>query len=259
MQKEELLRRLEQEIDLRKYSKETKKVYTSELRRFLDSKQVPRGYLLNFSNKSRSKIRHVYFALKFYYENVLNKDFKETFPLARNELRLPVVLNKKEVLAMLDLTKNIKHKLVLMFLYYSGMRLSEVINLKWDDLDFERDLIHIKSSKGHKDRVVFLHENLKRSLREFGRGESKYIFISERGNLYDKRSVQAVVNNASKKAKITKKVTPHTLRHSFATHLLEAGADIRYIQKLLGHKNLQTTQIYTHVANKDIQKLRDLL
>ena len=259
MQKEGLLKKLEQEIDLRKYSKETKKVYTNEIRRFLDSEQIPRDYLLNFSNKSRSKIRHVYFALKFYYENVLNENFKEKFPLARNELRLPVVLNKSEVLDMIDSTKNIKHKLVLMFLYYGGLRLSEVIKLKWNDLDFERDLIHIKSSKGHKDRVIFLHENLKNSLKQLEKHESGNIFISERGNLYDKRSVQAIVNNSSKKASITKKVTPHTLRHSFATHLLEAGADIRYIQKLLGHKNLQTTQIYTHVANRDIQKLRDLL
>ena len=259
MQKEELLKKLEQEIDLRKYSKETKKVYTNEVKRFLDSGQAPRDYLLNFSNKSRSKIRHVYFSLKFYYENVLDENFKQKFPLAKNELRLPIVLNKSEVLSIIDITKNIKHKIALMFLYYGGLRLSEVINLKWDDLDFERDLIHIKSSKGGKDRVVFLHENLEKSLKSFGKGESKYIFISERGGLYDKRSVQSIVSNASKKAKITKRVTPHTLRHSFATHLLEAGADIRYIQKLLGHKNLQTTQIYTHVANKDIHKLRDLL
>ena len=259
MQKEKSLKKLEQEFDLRKYSRETKKVYTAEIKRFLESKQKPRDYLLNFSNKSRSKIRHVYFALKFYYENVLNANFKEKFPLARNELRLPVVLNKKEVMNMIDSTKNIKHKLVLMFLYYSGMRLSEVIKLKWNDLDFERDLIHIKSSKGHKDRVVFLHENLKKSLKLLEKHESGNIFISERGSLYNKRSIQAIVNNSAKKAELTKKVTPHTLRHTFATHLLEAGADIRYIQKLLGHKNLQTTQIYTHVANRDIQKLKDLL
>jgi len=159
---------------------------------------------------------------------------------------------------MIDKTKNIKHKLVLMFLYYVGLRLSEVINLRWENLDFDRKIIHIKKAKGEKERIVFLHKKLEELLREIGIKDS-LVFISERGNKYNKRTIQQIVKNAARKTGIKKKVSPHTLRHSFATHLLEAGADIRYIQQLLGHKSLQTTQIYTHVANKDITKLADLL
>jgi len=107
--------------------------------------------------------------------------------------------------------------------------------------------------------VIFLHEKLKKLLREPGIRKSGLVLISERGKKYNERTIQQIVKNAAKKAGIKKKVTPHTLRHSFATHLLEAGADIRYIQQLLGHKSLRTTQIYTHVANKDTKKLANLL
>jgi len=139
------------------------------------------------------------------------------------------------------------------------MRLNEVRNLKWQDLDFERKLIHVKNAKGSKERVVFLHKKLEEALKYIETKNQGWIFTSLNGCKYSERTIQKIVKNASKRALIAKKVTPHALRHSFATHLLEAGADIRYIQQLLGHKNLQTTQIYTHVANKDIKKLADLL
>jgi site-specific recombinase XerD len=144
-------------------------------------------------------------------------------------------------------------------LYYAGLRVSEVRRIKWQDIDFEREFIHVKQSKGEKERIVFLHKKLKSILEEYGVRSNGYILISERGKLYSERAVQQIVKNIAKKADINKKVTPHILRHSFATHLLEAGADIRYIQQLLGHKSLRTTQIYTHVANKDIKKLAKLL
>ena len=127
-----------------------------------------------------------------------------------------------------------------------------------EDLDFDRDIIHIKLAKGKKDRIVFLHQKIKEAL-AYGKNSSGLIFISERGQRYNKRTIQQIVKNAARKVGIKKRVSPHTLRHSFATHLLEGGADIRYIQQLLGHKNLQTTQIYTHVANKDIKNLAKLL
>jgi len=117
----------------------------------------------------------------------------------------------------------------------------------------------LKGTKGEKERVVFLHRELKKLLGEYGIRRSGFILISERGKKYNERTIQQIVKNAARKAGIKKKVTPHTLRHSFATHLLEAGADIRYIQQLLGHKSLRTTQIYTYVANKDIKKLAYLL
>ena len=145
-----------------------------------------------------------------------------------------------------------------MLLYYAGLRLSEVVNLGWNDIDFERGIIHLKITKGGRERIVFLHEKL-RNILIASRTDNSLVLISERGKKYNKRTIQLIVMNAAKKANIKKDVHPHTLRHSFATHLLEAGADIRYIQELLGHKNLQTTQIYTHVANKDIKKLSNLL
>ena len=146
-----------------------------------------------------------------------------------------------------------------MFLYYAGLRLDEVRNLKWQDIDFNRGIIHIKTAKGGKERIVFLHSKLKEMLEIYGANKQGLVFISQRGGKYNERTIQQIVKNAATKTGIKKKVTPHTLRHSFATHLLEAGADIRYIQQLLGHKSLRTTQIYTHVAGKDIKKLAELL
>lgn len=215
--------------------------------------------MLSYSDSSNSTIRGAYFALKFFHENVLNEKFDEKLPLAKRSLKLPVVLSKEEISRMIENTKNLKHRLALMLLYYGGLRLSEVINLKWSDIDFERGVIHIKVAKGGKDRVVFLHEKVKGMLAANKTSDEGLILLSERGGKYNKRTIQVIVINAAKKAGIKKNVTPHTLRHSFATHLLEAGADIRYIQELLGHKNLQTTQIYTHVANKDIKRLANLL
>ena len=253
-----LIEKLMEEIKLRKYSFQTGKTYASVIKAFLGSGKPPRGFLLANSSKSRSMVRSNYFALKFFYENVLNKGFDKKIPLAKPRLKLPVVLGKEEITKMLEETKNTRHRLVLMLLYYAGLRLSEVINLCWQDIDFERCLIHVKKAKGGKERVVFLHEKLK-NLLNISKIDKRLVLLSERGRKYNKRTIQQIVKNSAKKAGIGKKVTPHTLRHSFATHLLEAGADIRYIQQLLGHKDLKTTQIYTHVANKDIKRLADLI
>ena len=147
----------------------------------------------------------------------------------------------------------------MMFLYYAGLRLDESRNLSWRDIDFDREIIHLKTTKGDKERRVFLHKRLIETLESIGIKESGWIFLSQRGSKYNKRTIQQIVKNASRKVGIKKNITPHTLRHSFATHLLESGADIRYIQQLLGHKDLKTTQIYTHIANKDIKNLAELL
>ncbi|MEM4254475.1 MAG: tyrosine-type recombinase/integrase [Candidatus Woesearchaeota archaeon] len=160
---------------------------------------------------------------------------------------------------MVEATNNLKHKLVIMFLYYAGLRLDEARNLNWQDIDFDREIIHLKTAKGDKERIVFLHKKLIDMLKMYGTKEEGPIFVSQREGKYNKRTIQQIVKFASKKVGIKKKITPRTLRHSFATHLLESGADIRYIQQLLGHKDLKTTQIYTHVANKDIKKLANLL
>ena len=253
------LDKLSEELRLRKYSRQTEKAYLSIMRNFISSGLQPREFLLRYTEKSRSSIRSAYFALKFFHENVLNQKFDEKIPLAKNKGKLPIVLNKDEINKMLESTLNLKHRLILMFLYYTGIRLNEIINLRWEDLDFERGTIHLKTAKGEKERVIFFHEKLKSFIEYFNLKNESFVFLSNLGKKYDKRTIQLIVRNAAKKARIGKRVTPHTLRHSFATHLLEAGADIRHIQKLLGHANLQTTQIYTHVANKDIKKLANLL
>ena len=253
------LNKLSEELRLRKYSKQTEKAYRSIISHFIESGLAPREFLLKYSEKSRSSIRSAYFALKFFHENVLSQKLNEKIPLAKNKGKLPIVLNKEEINSMLDATLNLRHRLVLMFLYYTGMRLNEIVNLKWEDLDFQRGTIHLKTAKGEKERVIFFHEKLKNFIGYFNLRKDGFIFLSNLSKKYDKRTIQLIVRNAAKKAGINKRATPHTLRHSFATHLLEAGADIRHIQKLLGHANLQTTQIYAHVANKDIKKLAGLL
>ncbi len=251
--------RLQQELVLRGYSPKTKMKYQEVVRKYLTSKNSVRDYLLSQSNKSRSTIRGTYFALRFYYQYILQQDFKEQIPLAKKEQKLPTVLSKEAIQKMLSVTIHPRHKLIICLLYYAGLRLNEVLNLKWSDIDFDRVTIHIKQGKGSKDRIVFLHEKLKEALLSIGINKQGLILISERGNPYDERTVQKIIQNACVKAEIKTRATPHTLRHSFATHLLEAGVDIRYIQELLGHKDLKTTQIYTHVANKEIKNFAKLL
>ena len=253
------LEKLGEELALRKYSRQTARSYSFVVRNFVESGLEPRAFLLRYTDKSRSSIRSVYFALKFFYEHVLRQKFDEQIPLAKNKGKLPIVLSKEEVQAMIESTTNLKHRLLLIFLYYTGMRLNEVINLGWEDIDFDRCIIHLKVAKGDKERVVFLHEKLKQFIDYFHLKKEGIVFVPNLGKIYNKRTVQLIVKQAARRAGIKKRVTPHTLRHSFATHLLEGGADIRHIQKLLGHANLQTTQIYTHVANKEIKRLADLL
>ena len=254
-----LVGKLIEELKLRGYSLKTDKTYVEIVQKYLKSGISARDFLLSYSDKSRSSMRSVYFALKFFHETVLNEKFDEKIPLAKRGRKLPIVLSREEIMKMLEMAANPKHALVLSLLYYAGLRLSEARKLRWEDIDEKRKIIHIKDAKGSKDRVVFLHKNLLSALNASGKKDKEYVLLSERGNKYTERSIQEIVKAASKKAAIRKKITPHTLRHSFATHLLEGGADIRHIQELLGHANLQTTQIYTHIANSKITKLANLI
>lgn len=250
---------LTKELNIRKHSKKTKDKYIYYVEKFLKSGQTPKQFLQNYSDKSRSTLRSIYFALNFYYQNVLESSFKEKIPLAKKKRILPSVLNKTEISDMIKKTENLQHKLVLMFLYYAGLRLNEVRNLKWECVDFNRKTIQLKIAKGENHRTVFLHDKLITELNKFKVHRQGLMFESNRGKKYSGETIQKIVRNSAKKAGIKKRVTPHTLRHSFATHLLEAGCDIRNIQKLLGHKDLKTTQIYTHIANKDIKNIANLL
>lgn len=175
------------------------------------------------------------------------------------EHKLPKVLSKNEVKSILSSCTNIKHKSILMLIYSAGLRRSELLNLTISDIDYERMVINIKAAKGMKDRISLLSENLLKLLRSYYKEykPKKYLFEGQNGEKYSPTSVANILRNASLKAGIRKIVTPHMLRHSFATHLLEQGTDLRYIQELLGHNSSKTTEIYTYVSKKAIYKIKN--
>jgi len=164
---------------------------------------------------------------------------------------LPTVLSKEEVTKMLNVTGNIKHKCIIELLYSAGLRRSELLSLTLSEIDSKRMLIKVVSGKGRKDRLTLLGEHTLGNLRLYYKSyrPKKFLFEGKEGEKYSTTSVVKIVSKAAGKAGIQKKVTPHTLRHSFATHLLEAGVNLRNIQLLLGHNSTKTTEIYTHVAN----------
>lgn len=167
------------------------------------------------------------------------------------------MLSKQEVAALLSRVHNRKHHAILSTIYAAGLRLSEVIHLKINVIDSKRMLIHIRQSKGNKDRVVPLSSSLLEELRNYYQKyrPKQYLFEGEKGGMYGRSSVQQIFRRAKRAANIRKKATVHTLRHSYATHLLEAGTDLRMIQVLLGHSSSKTTEIYTHVSNQYIQQV----
>lgn len=201
-------------------------------------------------------------AIKFYYEKVL-KGPRQVYYIERpiKEKTLPTVLSEEEVKLLFSKVKNLKHKCLLMTAYSGGLRIGEVLNLKFKDIDSDRMLINIKQGKGKKDRVTLLSKTLLEMLREYYKvyRPREYLFEGEIGGQYSESSVHQVIKRAVKKAGIKKKVTMHTLRHSFATHLLENGTDLRYIQSLLGHGSPKTTQIYTHITTKGIDQIQNPL
>ena len=201
-------------------------------------------------------------ALKFYYGTVLKKKFIYEVKRPKKDKKLPLVLNKTEVSNILSAVLNLKHKALLMMVYSGGLRVSDVVRLKVKDIDRERKLIYIKSGKGRKDRYTILSDTALDALREYWKEykPSNWLFPGAKPEKHITiRTVEKVFDNACKKAKIAKNVSIHSFRHSFATHLLESGVDLKYIQELLGHKSSKTTEIYTHVSNKAIGKIRSPL
>jgi len=214
--------------------------------------------MLNDYKHSKSYINVEVNAIKFYFEIVLgmpNQCYYIDRPV--KDRKLPIVLSKSEVAEMMRVTHNIKHTCVIGLLYSAGLRRAELLNLKLIDVDSARMLIHVRAAKGNKDRYTLLSSTILEQLRNYFRLErpKEYLFEGARGGQYSATSVTLVVKRAASRAKIKKRVTPHTLRHSFATHLLEAGTDLRYIQTLLGHNSTKTTEIYTHVANKSYKEI----
>lgn len=261
-------------LELKCYANSTVKTYVSCFEAFLNhyhdrelqdlNEEDIRLYLQKLIREdfSHSYINQAINSIKFYYEVVLempNRFYSIERP--RAEEKLPQVLAKEEVLAIIENTNNIKHRCVVSLLYSAGLRRGEVLNLKPDDIDSKRMVIKVRSGKGNKDRYTILSEKLLKDLRKYFLEwrPKKHLFEGPKGDQYSAESVVKIVRVASKKAGIKKRVTPHMLRHSFATHLLENGTDLRYIQVLLGHKSTKTTEIYTHVATNIFFKIKNPL
>ncbi len=261
-------------LELGHYSIQTARTYVSLFERFINHyKEMPLNeigeeeinrYLIMTQQKgySHSMINQLINAIKFYYEVVMgmpNRFYSVSRPKKRK--KLPKVLSLEEIEAMLCSTTNIKHKCIIGLLYSAGLRRSELLNLKIEDIDSKRMVIYIKDGKGLKDRVTVLSEKILQDLRKYYRKyePKNYLFEGQFGRRYTGTSVSRVIENAARIAGLRKKVNPHMLRHSFATHLLENNIDLRYIQTLLGHGSVKTTEIYTHVAQKKIDGIKSPL
>jgi integrase/recombinase XerD len=268
LNKEEMLRKLKERCILKGFSQETIKSYSYNVSRFLEFVEKSRLNLNNEGVKLYLLSRDVgvnssrlqYASISFFFKDILRKGFSfQEVPIKKREKQLPKVISKEKIKQIIEITDNLKHKLIIKLLYSSGLRLQELIDLKRKDIDFERNLLNVKKGKGKKDRVTLISDFLKLDLLKYYSNnifKTEYVFEGRNGK-YTKKSVQKVLDQAGKKIGI--KVTPHMLRHSFATHLLEQGTDIRYIQKLLGHSDLKTTEIYTHLSNKDLSKIKSPL
>jgi integrase/recombinase XerD len=257
--------RLAQEMKLRNYSKRTIRTYTQYITKCLAfankgprniNRHDIRSYLTHLADTglSASTLNTAYSALQFYFAQILRRSFFTRIPRAKKPKTLPTVLSTSEVQSMIQKTKNSKHRCMLSLLYGSGLRVQELTNLRVKDIDLARGAIQVKNSKGAKDRQTLLPKSLTHilDLQKSIKRPSDFLFTGREGRKITTATIRRVVAQAAKRANIDKRVTPHTLRHSFATHLLESGTNIRYIQTLLGHAKLQTTELYTHVASNSL-------
>jgi len=223
--------------------------------------EIVKSYLLYLvkRNVSISTQNQAINAIKFYLEHVLDGERKVYYTeRPRAEWKLPIVLSESEIQDLLKHTANVKHKSILFLLYSAGLRMSELLALRWKDLEESRGLIYVRNGKGKKDRITLLSPTVFGYLKLYRDvyNTNQYIFEGPNGVAYSSRSVNNIIKRSAKKAGISKNISAHTLRHSFATHLLESGTDLRYIQALLGHESSQTTERYTHVTKKGFENLR---
>ena len=238
------------------------------LHRFLgsDPEAVAQRYILHVVDHrclSRSYHNQVVSALRFLFETVLGRPrLALRIPRPKKETRIPAVLSVGEVSRMLAKGQNLKHRAILMLLYSSGLRVGELVRLRPQDVDEERGMLTVRNGKGAKDRQTVLGNRARDAIRTYRAAytPTRWLFPGGRPDRHlGTRAVQRIVARAARAAGISKKVTPHTMRHSFATHLLEGGTNLRVIQELLGHKSTRTTQIYTHVARSTLESVRSPL
>lgn len=267
-QKEIYLKEMRDVCVLKGFSRQTIKSYCYNAGRFLEfvdksrlnlNNEAVKSYLLA-QDLSVNSMRLQHASLKFFFSEVLKRPFtSEEVPVKKKEKTLPKLLSVEQVRRLIGGAENLKHKLIVEILYSTGLRLEELINLKRKDMDFDRNVICVRKGKGAKDRITLMSESLKIDLLKYYSANifsTEYVFEGRKGK-YSKKSVQKVLDKLGKRIGVL--VHPHMLRHSFATHLLEQGTDIRYIQKLLGHSDVKTTEIYTHVANSELAKIKSPL
>ncbi len=262
-------------LKLRNYSAPTIKTYRLHFQRFLkyysDTKlkhitheQIRQYllYLVEVKKYSTSAQNQAINSIKFYYEKVLGNPIEKYYvPRPRKEKKLPEVLSEEEVTRILKQIKNLKHKCIIYLIYSAGLRLTEVVHLRIADIHSDRKQIFIRSAKGNKDRYGILSDTVIDLLRKYYKKYKPqyWLFEGKPGEQFSRRAIQKFFKTAVLKSKINKPATIHTLRHSFATHLLEHGTDLRYIQELLGHKSSKTTEIYTHVSRTARNKIKSPL
>jgi site-specific recombinase XerD len=275
------LDRMREQLVLAGFSPRTRKVYLGHARRFfewlehdeIDPSAQEIGladrtsqyllYLVETRRVSRSYHSQAVSALRVLLDKVYRQPrIAQTIPRPRRERHLPRVLNKEETARFLAELKNPKHRALVMLAYSAGLRVSEVVRLRSEDLDVARGLLRVRQGKGAKDRYTLLSEHALEAVRVYREAFQPQLWLfpgqtPERH--YTTRSVQKVVKACADRAGLGRRITPHTLRHSFATHLLEGGTDLRYIQELLGHQSSRTTEIYTHVTNTRLASIRNPL
>jgi len=266
---DKLLKQTENLLKLRNYSYKTAKFYLLYIKQYLifsqkeksrDKKEIIEKFLLEKIEKKNSPqtINLALNSVKFFHKEILKDNKKIDLKFSKRSKKLPVVLTKEEINKILENTENKKYKIGITLAYAGGLRISEIQNLKVKDINLDELTIHLKEAKGKKDRITIFPEKLKAGIQNIiaGKENNDYVFSSNRGGKLTTRSFQKVFENALRKTDIKKDATFHSLRHSFATHLLENGTDIRYVQELLGHNNIRTTQIYTQVTNPMLKNIK---
>jgi integrase/recombinase XerD len=261
------LEQLRAELKLRGFSPLTVRNYTFFVEKFMAKTNKPaedldendvKAYLSEmFDSKSKNTIMLAAASLKFFFVEVLKKDFAN-IPMPKKERKLPEVLTKEEVRNLIESTDTVKSRLIVSLLYSTGLRVSELVHLKVSDISLDEKTGWVRKGKGNKDRLFVMSEALAEELRDYlgSKGvDNSYVFSKDKP--LTTRNIQKIIKGARHRAGISKKTTPHTLRHSFATHLLEQGIDIRIIQAMLGHSSLSTTQVYTHISSDQLKKVKN--
>jgi site-specific recombinase XerD len=267
-----ILNKTERLLRLRNYSPKTRKAYLLYIRDYITCSKRSRikskqkaieEFLLDKHRRKQSPqtINLALNAIKFLYAEVLKDPQRIDLKFAKRNKKLPIVLSRAEIKKIIQATENSKYRLMISLGYACGLRVSEVVNLKVADLDIDELVVHIKGAKGKKDRVSILPEKLQNDLRNLiaGKNAKDFVFESNRGGKLTTTSLQKMFRKSLQKAQVQKPATFHSLRHSFATHLLENGVDVRYVQELLGHANIRTTQIYTKVTNPKLKNIKSPL